>query len=171
MGSLSKQQRARKCLVCGSEEHRQKECRTKSLSPARTRQGEGDTEREKDERSARLLGSSMAGQKPLSHWRPLASMVPRRSTSRLEPEVQQTSLQGNLWLRLSRCCRWRPKFFKQGLTTASSTTASLKVLRVTGIAKTSWGGEVESPMALLDSGATNALRAAETEKEWLESEL
>ena len=30
---------------------------------------------------------------------------------------------------------------------------------------------MDSPMALLDSGATHALRAAESEKEWLESEL
>ena len=42
---------------------------------------------------------------------------------------------------------------------------------MTGIAKTSCGGDGEGPMALLDSGATHALRAAETETEWLESEL
>ena len=56
-------------------------------------------------------------------------------------------------------------------TAAGSTLATLKVLQVTGIAKTCLEGGEEGPMALVDSGATHALRAAESEKEWLESEL
>ena len=39
LSSLTKQQRARKCLACGSEEHRQKDCPTKSSSPMRARSG------------------------------------------------------------------------------------------------------------------------------------
>ena len=54
---------------------------------------------------------------------------------------------------------------------AGATPTSLKVLRVTGIAKTCWGCEGERPMALLDSGATHALRMAESEQEWLSSEF
>ena len=33
LSSLTKQQKARKCLACGSEEHRQKDCPTRSQNP------------------------------------------------------------------------------------------------------------------------------------------
>ena len=165
MSSLSKQQRARKCLACGSEEHRQKECPTKSSSPTRARPP-GSESIVQNDKSQRPLGSAVAVSPSAQRLETLGSsgVSSEMGTAEASPGKPVATLEHMLQVAAQVLQAGAP-------TTAVSATAELKVLRVTGIARTSCGGEGEGPMALLDSGATHALRAAETEAEWLESEL
>ena len=171
MSSLTRQQRSRKCLACGSEEHRQRECPTKSTSPAKARPS-GGTPGTPEEKGTRPPMSSVPSQPSAQTLDVDTSKAVVPSSLSAETGSPGELSQGKPVTSLEQMLQVAAQVLQAGSpATASSTMATLKVLQVTGIAKTCLEGGEEGPMALVDSGATHALRAAESEKEWLESEL
>ena len=146
---LSKLERSRKCLSCGSEEHRAKECPTKIAKPPSTTRTAADR------------------QQPST---PTSSTTPAVAKATVEPEGEsspqkegsETVLQGQPVLTWEALLHAAAKV--AGTPPTEPKAPSLRVVAVRGCADGS-----EDPggaYALVDSGATHPLRKAVSEEEW-----
>ena len=155
MATLDREARAKKCLKCGSESHRQRDC-TVGKSGGRPAQG---TASNKDQRpSAPAPSSTMA---PLTLPTPSSTASTTSSTVTGTPWTLETLVQAAQQVVQS-----------QGVSDGESSPektagTQMKVLRINNIHVCSSG---KSSAALLDSGATHCLRNAYDEKEWKEAE-
>ena len=146
MNALSKAERSKKCLCCGSEEHRQRECPTKNpKAPARTSSSSATT------------GTSSAT---------TSSSTPR--VNRIEPEGEASPVNSSP----QGVVTGEPVWTLESLLEAASKAASAKAaanspsLNVVSLrARYPIAGQC-CTFALVDSGATHALRCAESDEEW-----
>ena len=163
MQNMDRELRAKKCLACGSEAHRQRDCpvtkpQSKAGAPTHPPGRGGRPEKAQDTSTssptssaptvAAVHGSSTAG-----------SQVVEGTPWTLEALVQAAhqvvqQQQGGSSAR-------------EGETSPEKTRAEMKMLVVKDIRVCSVR---VSSMALLDSGATHCLRAASTRQEWEEAE-
>ncbi|CAE7275253.1 unnamed protein product [Symbiodinium sp. CCMP2592] len=154
MASLDRETRSRKCLKCGSESHRQKDC---VVGKPGVRQPQGGTAG-KDKSGATSQGSTMA---PLS--------LPSTSTP---SSTVSSTVTGTLWTLEALVQAAQQVVQTQGLSDGGSSpektaTAQLKTVKISNIHVCSTG---RNAAALLDSGATHCLRSAYGQDEWEESE-
>ena len=146
MNALTKAERSKKCLCCGSEEHRQRDCPTKNpKAPMRTSSSSATT------------GNSSAT---------TSSTTPR--VNRLEPEGEASPNNSSP----PSVVTGEPVWTLESLLEAASKVASAKAaasspsLNVVSLrAHYPMSGQC-CTFALVDSGATHALRRAESEEEW-----
>ncbi|CAE7306950.1 unnamed protein product, partial [Symbiodinium microadriaticum] len=146
MNTLSKAERSKKCLCCGSEEHRQRECPTKNpKAPARASSSSATT------------GNSSAT---------TSSTTPR--VNRMEPEGEASPVNSSP----QGVITGEPVWTLESLLEAASKVASAKAaasspsLNVVSLrAHYPIAGQC-CTFALVDSGAKHALRRAESEEEW-----
>ena len=167
LSSLTKQQKARKCLACGSEEHRQKDCPTRSSSPMKTRTAAVAGNKPMEDKGGAQLGPQVQSQTVATTDGLTGASSTGRLTSATDPSLET---RGKPVDTLEQMLHLAAQVLQVPGSTAMA-PSSLKVLRVTGIAKTCVKDGDEGPMALLDSGATHALRMADSEQEWLEAEV
>eukprot|EP00439_Symbiodinium_sp_Y106_P050419 s505_g6.t1 len=147
--NLSKAERARKCLACGSEEHRQRECPTKtgrSLNAAGNPKGDG---------------------------RPTSSTPTSPTTSvnkaHVEPEGESSpSRGGDVPVQGQAVMSWEA-LLQAAAKVAGATPPEAKapMLKVISISAACTPGTPDArAFALIDSGATHPLRKAVTNDEW-----
>ena len=138
LSSLTKVEKARKCLACGSEEHRQKECPTRMprTPPARGQQGGQGSGRPSDPKGA---GSG----EPETEVSPKAMVM--------EPTQGQPILSWEALLQAAAKVAGAPSEPK---------APNLRVLSIHG------HSAEDRAYALVDSGATHPLRRAECHEEW-----
>ena len=147
LSSLTKQQRARKCLACGSEEHRQKDCPTRSSSPSRARSTQNQGVKSQEEKGPAQVAPQVQAQ-----------VVEDKSVATAgsgEAPSNASDASGKPVATLEQMLQVAAQVL-QVPSASTTTTSSMRVLRVTGIARTRLDDGGESPMALLDSGATHA---------------
>ena len=152
MESLTKLERSRKCLSCGSEERRAKECPARAAKP----QGAQRSTAERPQPSS-----------------PVSSTNPAVAKAAVEPEGESSPIKDNAEAVL----QGQPVLTWEALLHAAAKVAgtppsepkapSLRVMSVHG----NVGGyeDSEGAYALVDSGATHPLRKAVDEEEWLRS--
>ena len=160
LSTLPKQERARKCLSCGSEEHRQKDCPT---------------------RQGRASPKVAAGQHPAGQAA-TAAPTTSNSTSTTTPKVQRVEPEGEMsppGTSTTGVVAGEPVWTLESLLQAAA--------KVAGAAPTSGGPSLNvislrqqcmlegatgdgQMFALVDSGATHALRRARSEEEWGQAE-
>ncbi|CAE7228630.1 RE1, partial [Symbiodinium sp. CCMP2456] len=153
---LSKQEKAKKCLACGAEDHRQRECPTK--------QG----------RSAASAGSSTRGAEDRSPQSSTASpKAAAINKAQLEPEGEKSPTKTNE----ADVLPGHPVLSWEALLQAAAKVAgagppseakapSIRVMSIHGGTPASFE---ESAYALVDSGATHPLRRAKSSDEWRDS--
>ena len=150
MASLDRETRAKKCLLCGSEAHRQKDCGVGRPSP-------------KSRPTSSSTTTTTPGGKPGSAE--VAAVAVDASPS--------APIQGVPWT-LDALVQAAQQIVQSQATAASEdgdkspekTAPSAKVLIVKDIRISS----LRAATALLDSGATHALRTAKGTDEWIEAE-
>ena len=145
---FSKAERAKRCLVCGSEEHRQKECPTKTQKPPP--KASGST-------SLSPSTSTSTGDRPASGIK-IQSVEPEGETS---PTVAGGVVPGEAVWTLESLIQAAAKV--AGATQGAAKAPSIHVMAIRG---GGIGVEPKSSFAPLDSGATHALRRAQSEEEW-----
>ena len=145
---FSKAERAKRCLACGSEEHRQKECPTKVQKASPKASG-----------SASLPPStpSSTGEHSTGGVK-IQSVEPESETS---PTVGGGVVPGEAVWTLESLIQAAAKV--AGATQSAAKAPSINVMAIRGGGS---GVEQRSSFALLDSGATHALRRAQSEEEW-----
>ena len=141
LSGLTKQERARKCLACGSEEHRQKECPTRAGRPPRS-----------------SADSGSGGRSPQAHR---SSVEPEGETSpkavnAIEVAPGQPVMSWEALLQAAAKVA--------GAAPVASSTPSLNVVALRGLGASS--ADVGEVYALVDSGATHPLRRAGDDSEW-----
>ena len=153
LSTLPKHEKARKCLSCGSEEHRQRECPTKQprVSP---KNGQALAQS-----SAPAAGPTMS----------TTSTTPR--VQRLEPEGESSPAGATSTNVVTGEPVWTLESLLQAAVKVANAVPSTSgpSLNVLSIKQRCSMEEVESEgqaFALIDSGATHALRRARSEEEW-----
>ncbi|CAE7732746.1 RE2, partial [Symbiodinium sp. CCMP2456] len=149
--ALSKQERSRKCLSCGAEDHRQKDCPTKApRSPTRP------------------TSSSTTTRSPQA---PQAPTAPKPTIQRAEPEGE-VSPSGS---GQAGVVTGEPVWTLESLLQAAAKVAGAKPsdggpsLPVLSLQRKVHVDGTDGTYALVDSGATHALRRARSDLEWQES--
>ena len=143
MSSLSKVDRARKCLVCGSEDHRQRECPTKSGRPSPTRS------------TTTAEQSPKAGETQVRNRSEPESETSPKAIASVETAPGQPVLSWETLLQAAAKVAGVPPEAK---------APTLKVLAIrTDVESTDSG---TGAYALVDSGATHPLRRAVDMSEW-----
>ena len=149
MSGMDKEVRSKKCLRCGSESHRAKECPVGKGSQKPLGQGERST--------------SITSPAPPS----LATMSTAPSLS----SGSQSTVQGTPWTLETLIHAAQQVIQTQapvdGESSPEKTKAELKVLNLRDVRVSAMD---RSTTALLDSGATHCLRNAHDREEWLQSE-
>ena len=150
MNGMDKDLRARKCLKCGSESHRAKECQV-GKPPQRS------------------TTSTEKTQPPTTAPPSLATMSTTASTS--SASSGQGTVQGTPWALETLIQAAQQVIHAQAPTdgdrSPEKTKAEVKVFSLRDVRISAMD---RSTTALLDSGATHCLRNAHDDKEWLESE-
>ena len=152
MDSLSKADKAKKCLSCGSEEHRAKDCPSRTGKGPPTKNG----------------GDASQGTSPTSPTKPTVN----KAVVEPEGENSPTRSEGEVVLQGQPVLTW------EALLTAAAKVAgaapatepkapSMRVLSIHGPASSDGG--VDGAYALVDSGATHPLRRATNDREWEEA--
>ncbi|CAE7771761.1 ycf43 [Symbiodinium sp. CCMP2456] len=156
MSGLDREQRAKKCLRCGSESHRQRECTVgkPAAKGAGSPGGKG--------------GRDAAGNRePTSQQSTMASMATTASSTSSTGDPTP----GVPWT-LEALMQAAQQVVQQGTEPPSDgspekTRPTIKTLRLMDIRVCSMEA---AATALLDSGATHSLRSAANAQEWLEAE-
>ena len=147
MASLDREQRGKKCLKCGAENHRQRDCPV-----GKPKAGSTGGSRDKDKPS----GGATSAQSTMA-------TVASTSTASSGGEV----VQGTPWTleTLMQAAQQvvQGQTDSRGETSPEKTRPEMKVLRLRDIRVCALK---ESATALLDSGATHALRSATSGDEW-----
>ena len=140
--SLTKSERAKKCLACGAEDHRQRECPTKSGVPQRGRAAAGgsDTPKAGDQRARNAV-------EPESETSPKA--VASIETAQGQPLTWEAILQAAA---------------KVAGVPPEAKAPSLHVIAIHAVGEQE--NENVEAYALVDSGATHPLRRASSIEEW-----
>ena len=151
MSSISKAEKSKKCLTCGAEDHRQRDCPTsRPQRPPRP--------------------TLEHGPKPTT---------PSSSTTTPTPQVQQvaveeqgaeaSTVQGDPVWTMEALLRAAAQVVKSTENTPEPKAPSMKVMKLErpGTFRGNEADDVEDVYALMDSGATHPLRRAWTEEEWL----
>ena len=145
--SISKQDKSKKCLICGSEDHRQRECPTKIAKGARGHAGPSSPQA-----ATSSTTSTIAPADPkIQSLEPEGEASPTRATAVIPGEPVWT-----LETLLQAAAK---------VAGASPSTVSPS-LNVMAIRNGPPGSGVEGSFALVDSGATHALRRAMSSDEW-----
>ena len=157
MASLDREARSRKCLKCGSESHRQRECPVGKSGP---RVPPTTTPTAKD-------GKGTSG--PSSSSTTRSTMAPMTASS---PSTASSTLVGTPWTLEALMQAAQQVVQSQGVGDGGSSPektsgTQMKTLRINNIHVCTTG---RGSAALLDSGATHCLRSAYNDKEWNESE-
>eukprot|EP00439_Symbiodinium_sp_Y106_P026580 s3624_g3.t1 len=152
MSHLDKEVRAKKCLRCGSEAHRQKECPVgKAGAKGWTPKGSSSTKPD-------------AGQLPSSGQSTMATLATTTTpTSTLGDPVQGTPWTLEALVQAAQQIVQAPTADSAGETSPEKTRPSMKVLRVRDLRVCSIRA---TTTALVDSGATHSLRSAKSQHEW-----
>ena len=148
MSSLSKVDRARKCLACGAEDHRQKDCPTKTGRPSPTR----STATRAEHSSSTEAASTAASRSVLE---PEGEASPK-SINAIEVTQGQPVLSWESLLQAAAKVA--------GAVPTSSTSPALNVISLRGATTATF--EEGGIYALVDSGATHPLRRAKDASEW-----
>ncbi|OLP75136.1 Retrovirus-related Pol polyprotein from transposon TNT 1-94 [Symbiodinium microadriaticum] len=146
-GSFTKAEKAKRCLICGSEEHRQKDCGAKpQKSWPKGGNGAAPTAPAKAEGAARPPdGPKVQAMEPEGESSPASqSVVAGEAVWTLESLIQAAAK----------------------VAAASPQAPKAPTLKVLAIRHSGVGDLPRSSFALVDSGATHALRRAFTEEEW-----
>ena len=143
MSSLTKVDRAKKCLVCGAEDHRQKDCPTKSGKPSPTRS------------TATVGASPKAGEVHARGQGEPESETSPKATATVQPAQGQPVLSWEALLQAAAKVAGVPPEAK---------APSLNVLAIR--AGGTDGASDVGAYALVDSGATHPLRRAADLNEW-----
>ena len=143
LSGLTKVERSRKCLACGSEEHRQKECPTRAARspPARSTQGGAEAGRPSDARTG-------ASNEPESETSP-------KTVAAVDATPGQPVLSWEALLQAA---------VKIASPATEPKAPSLRVLSIRGL------GTGKQAFALVDSGATHPLRRAIDYSEWKQAD-
>ena len=149
---LSKLEKSRKCLACGAEDHRQKDCATKTGKPwPSAKSGSGGST--PSPTKAEEVSVNKAHVEPEGESSPSrtgdASVTPGQPVLTWEALLQAAA-------KVS------------GAVPNEAKAPSMKVLSITG--PSAIGSTEDQAYALVDSGATHPLRRARTQSEWDESE-
>eukprot|EP00439_Symbiodinium_sp_Y106_P048437 s3987_g6.t1 len=154
MSGMDKDLRARKCLRCGSESHRAKDCLVGRTSQKPQSQGEKGT----------------SSTTPTSAT-PTSPSLATMSTAASLSSGSQGTVQGTPWTLETLIQAAQQVIQKQAPTDGESspekTKAEIKVLSLCDVRVSAMDS---STTALLDSGATHCLRNAHDRDEWLQSE-
>ncbi|CAE7947469.1 unnamed protein product [Symbiodinium sp. KB8] len=157
MSGMEKEQRAKKCLKCGSEAHRQRDC-TVGRAPAKTHPGSPSREG-KDQRGLRTPSSSNQEQR--------ATPSTAATVATAAPTMSET-VAGTPWTLEALVQAAQQVIQTQGSENRSEsspekTKPEVKTLILHDIRICSLKG---SATALVDSGATHSLRTSVSEEEW-----
>ncbi|CAE7831413.1 RE1 [Symbiodinium sp. CCMP2592] len=150
MVGMDKETRSRKCLKCGAESHRQKDCPVGRPNPKAT----GGTP--KSFASTTTPTSTMA----------TVATTSTGSTGASEP-VQGTPWTLETLMQAAQQVVQAQTAEPSGDTSPEKTRPTMKVLRVKDLRVCSMRG---TTTALVDSGATHSLRTAKSPEEWMEAE-
>ena len=149
MTTLGKSERSRKCLACGSEDHRQRDCpTTKAVKP-------GKTGAESDPKSTSMQPTTT---------------TPRAQQVTFEDQAREASqpIQGDPVWTMETLLRAAAQVVQSTPSSTEPKAPSMKVMRIarqdTALL------DAEDVYALMDSGATHPLRRAWTEEEWWEAD-
>ena len=156
MASLDKEARAKKCLRCGSEAHRQKDCTVGRATP---KQGGGSS---KEQSTPKASGSSPTSQKST-----MATMTTSTTSSTPSDTIQGTPWTLETLVQAAQQVVQGQTQEPQGESSPEKTRPTMKVLRVRDLRVCSVN---RTTTALVDSGATHSLRSARSPQEWLEAE-
>ncbi|CAE7422884.1 unnamed protein product [Symbiodinium sp. CCMP2592] len=153
LNSVSKAERARKCLVCGSEEHRQKDCPTKTPKQGgRPSAGAGFP----------AHGSASPSSTSPANVPKITSVEPEGEKS---PSVSAHVVAGEPVWTLETLLQAAAKV--AGAQPPNPKAPSMNVL---ALKRTEAASDELAMFALVDSGATHALRRASSQEEWEESD-
>ena len=148
MGTLSKGEKSKKCLVCGSEEHRQRECPT--TKPQRPPKASADG-------SPKSTSSTTQATAPRAQQVTFEDQVP--------PEAGQP-IQGDPVWTMEALLKAAAQVV-QATPTSSPSEPKAPSMKVMTLKKNDTAHlDVEDVYALMDSGATHPLRRAWTDEEW-----
>ena len=161
MVGMDKEQRAKKCLRCGAEGHRQKECTVGK--PPHKGTGGSPTATSKDFRPPRKPGSDAPS---------LQSTVAPSSSSTTSSTVNSEPAQGTAWTLEALVQAAQQMVQNQagdpsGDSSPEKTKPEVKVIRLRDVRVCSMRS---SATALVDSGATHSLRTARDLDEWSSAE-
>ena len=150
LGTLPKSERSKKCLQCGAEDHRQRDCPTKTAKTA--------------PKSAPSPTSASQGSPTMS------STGPR--VQRMEPEGETSPTNAST----AGVVTGEPVWTIESLLEAATKMTAAKAAAAQGpsinvISLKGYSPMIGNPQtyALVDSGATHALRRAKSQEEWEES--
>ena len=159
MSSLDREVRARKCLRCGSEAHRQKDCVVGKGASKATGGGGKDGSPTKPA----VTGSSPSTQ----------STMATLGTTSTSPSATLDTVPGTPWTLESlvqaaqQMVQGQSQEGQGSETSPEKTRPTMRVLKLRDIRVCSMEA---STTALLDSGATHSLRSARSEEEWFSAE-
>ena len=162
MQGMDKEQRARKCLKCGSESHRARECTVGKQQPKAGAPGGGPSQKLNDKTGPATGTPSMSV---------VSTATPTGSSTTTTSTGSAATVQGVPWTLESLVQVAQQVIQNQapqeGDSSPEKTKADLRVITVQDIRISSLD---HSSTALLDSGATHSLRSAYSEEEWLGAE-
>ena len=169
MGQLPKEQRARKCLLCGSESHRKRECPTSDSGAKGTgKRDEGSTKGKSGQLSSSSTLSTTAQPIVAAQVVNSGDLVPQDSIEDgTGGSGVPTTIEGLIKVaqQIVQGQRQTSGHASAGVEPGS---ASLRVMTVTSPICND-GGIMIGATALVDSGATHPLRKAASSSEWGEA--
>ena len=157
MSGLDREQRAKKCLRCGSESHRQKDCTVGRAVPKGTGGG-SPTSGNKDQKPPRK-----AEDRPSSSQSTMASVGTSSTTSSNSDPVQGTPWTLEALVQAAQQLVQAQSGDRPGEQSPEKTRPEVKVIRLRDVRICSLKA---TATALVDSGATHSLRSARSLDEW-----
>ena len=157
MSGLDREQRAKKCLRCGSESHRQKDCTVGRAVPKGAGVG-SPTSGNKDQKLPRK-----AEDRPSSNQSTMASVGTSSTTSSNSDPVQGTPWTLEALVQAAQQLVQAQSGDRSGEQSPEKTRPEVKVIRLRDVRICSLKA---TATALVDSGATHSLRSARSLDEW-----
>ena len=146
---LSKQEKFRKCLACGSEEHRQRDCPTKVAKSSAAAPTTRAPEKAGSVAKAQTAGVSVVQAEPEGESSPAKAADP--AVAQGQPVLSWEAL-----LQAAAKVAGMPPEAK---------APSMNVVSISAV-----GSHQDEARALVDSGATHPLRRAKSEQEWQDAD-
>ena len=148
---LSKQEKFRKCLACGSEEHRQKDCPTRATKSTTTSTSSTTRAAERPQQSAKApaAGVNVMQAEPEGEFSP--AKAAEVSVAQGQPVLS-----------------WEALLQAAAKVAGMPPEAKAPTMNVVSISTV--GGCQDEARALVDSGATHPLRRARSDREWEEAD-
>ena len=153
--SFDRETRSRKCLRCGAEGHRQRECPVgKAAAKTGTPAGKDGT-----------FNKTAGGSSPTSTQSTMATLGTTSGGSTLSEPVQGTAWTLETLVQAAQQMVQNPSATTTGESSPEKTRPEVKVINLCDIRVCSMRAT-----ALLDSGATHSLRNAISDEEWAQAE-